>query len=390
MFTINKFWKGRLSVPDRKISKALEGWEHIDSKVETFLEAPLHLKSGFGDADPEKSNVILVSAPGAVGKSTLARQIAFETKAILLDLAEADPVGANTLVGGLARTNLYQSFQQGEASIVIDGLDEARMRVTQASFAAFISDVADLAKPNCKPVILFGRTGAVQEAWLWLAEEGIEAPVLEIGYYDQERAAEFAKIQAQKIRGELKMREPDGRAIDLIMGRLKSDLQAEASFVGYAPVLIAVAKQVADRKERDSQNTQELISRIEQGQAKITITTISNDILSREQRKLSSLSFEDPTLHSRLYTPDEQIARLIRRLYDNMTPPPLPPTMSAQDRQTYTEARRNLGAGASVSGRTGGESLLGGFRRVARIQGSSYGIGRRKSPMHGVCSWHVN
>jgi len=337
MFTINKFWKSRLLVPTRKISKALKGWKHIDSEFKTFLEAPLHRASGFGNADPRKSSVILVSAPGAVGKSTLARQIAFETGAILLDLAKAAPVGANTLAGGLARTDLYQSFQQGEASIVIDGLDEARMRVTQAGFAAFISDVVDLAKPNCKPVVLFGRTVAVQDAWLWLAEEGIEAPVLEIGYYNQEQAADFAKIQAKKIRREARSREPDGRAIDLIMGRLTSDLQAETSFVGYAPVLIAVAKEVADPSNPDIQNTQALISRIERGQEKTTITEISNSILSREQRKLSSLSFEDQTLHNSLYTPDEQIVRLIEHLYGNTTPPPLPP-MSVQDRQTYNEA----------------------------------------------------
>ena len=102
-FTISEFWTQRLSVPARgKNTTVLKGWKHIDAGLPTFVEAPLSLGTGFGDTDPWKSGVILISAPGAVGKSTLARQIANETGAMYVDLAAADPVGANTLVGGLA------------------------------------------------------------------------------------------------------------------------------------------------------------------------------------------------------------------------------------------------------------------------------------------------
>ena len=335
MFTISEFWERCLRVTTRGLNEELKGWQHIESELPTFLEAPLNLAQGFGNANPMNSSVILVSAPGAVGKSTLARHISFKTGAMLLDLAEAGPVGANTLVGGLAITNLYQAFKQGNASLIIDGLDEARMRVTEDGFVAFINDVVKLSGSNRKPIILFGRTGAVQEAWLWLSERGMEVPVLEIGYYNQAQAAEFAKIQVQSIRKEPYKREPDGRAIDLILERLKNDLQTDQnSFSGYAPVLIALAKRVADP---DTANTQALISGIEQGEEEITLAEISDSILSREQRKLNPLKFQDQTLHDRLYTPEEQIRRLVARLYDREAPT-LPLDMSAQDRQIYNGA----------------------------------------------------
>ena len=340
-FRIIDFWKPLLSAPARGANGTLAGWAHVESGLPTFLEAPLRLASGFGDANPEESSVILVSAPGAVGKSTLARQISLKTGAMLLDLAEADPVGANTLVGGLARTNLYQQFQEGNASLVIDGLDEARMRVTQGGFVAFMNDVMDLAKPkSSRPIVLFGRTGAVEDAWLWLSvERDIEAPVLEIGYFDRRQSAEFAKTQAQNIRKESRRREPDGRAIDLLLEQLKTVLQiGQDSFSGYAPVLIALAKRVSDPSNPDTVNTQALIARLENGQEQVTLTGIADSILSREQEKLSSLSFQDKMLKEKLYTPEEQIARLVQRIYGDVSLPSLPTGMSAQDRQIYNEA----------------------------------------------------
>ncbi|MXY62609.1 MAG: hypothetical protein F4Y87_04080, partial [Synechococcus sp. SB0665_bin_28] len=252
----------------------------------------------------------MVSAPGAVGKSTLARQIAFKAKAVLFDLAKAGCVGDNTISGGLFKMKLAQKFQQGYVSLVIDGLDEARMKVSQDSFKDFIQDIVYLindSEQNCKPIALFGRTGAVDETWFWLSEFGITAPVLEIGYYDKDQAAKFAKIQVKSIRNERNEREPDGRAIELILSRLRDHLSKDQdNFSGYAPVLVAVAKQVADPEDMDtdSENTARLISDIKNGRREITLPSIAQAILIREQKKLDSLSFKDKNLCKKLYTPE--------------------------------------------------------------------------------------
>ena len=335
-FTIAEFWKKRLTVPARGDSTVLKGWKHVE-RLSTFLEAPLTLSPGFGDVNPAESGAILISAPGAVGKTTLARQVASETGAMFVDLSTADPVGANTLVGGLARTKLYEPFCTGNASLIVDGLDEARMRVNQDSFAAFMRDVADLVVQNVRPIVLLGRTGAVQEAWLWLSEQGIEVPVLEIGFYDKYQAAQFTRIQARHIRKEKHEREPDGRAIDLILDRIRGQAKEDAdSFSGYSPVLIAVARWVADPNNPGNQNTQLLISSILRGTTQISVTDIANSILTREQNKLDNLVLEDDRLRSELYGPEEQLARLVARIYG--TEPPAPPSMSPRDRETYNNA----------------------------------------------------
>ena len=340
-FTIDGFWKKRLLVSNRGQSGLVAGWKHIKTGLQTFLQAPLTLGEGFGDADPAESNVILVSAPGAVGKSTLAREIAHKTGAMLLDLAQAEPVGANTVVGGLAITGLYEPYLQGQASLIIDGLDEARMRVTEDSFAAFMSDIVRLIGSNRKPVVLFGRTAAVEEAWFSLSFRGLDVPILQIGFYDTEEAAEFARIQTQYLRSEPDRREPDGRAIDLLLGQIRAQIPGDGdSFAGYSPVLIAVAKQVAGPDNGDSSNTQKLISRIQRGEEKITLSGIAESILRREQVKLSTLQLEDQTLRDKLYTPKEQLARLVSHLYDTNQSFLLPP-MSVADQETYNNVLKN-------------------------------------------------
>ena len=125
----------------------------------------------------------------------MARQIAHHTGSIYLNLAEAGPVGENTLSGGLARSGLFESWQDGSTVILIDGLDEARLRVTQEAFEAFLCDVAQLSNQRRVPTVLFGRTGAIEDTWLVLEDQDVETSVLEIGYYGPRDSVEFAQVR---------------------------------------------------------------------------------------------------------------------------------------------------------------------------------------------------
>ena len=340
-YSIEDFWKHHITTNSDGVSPQLTGWSNVSESLDTFVEAPIALGSGYGNADPKNSNIILVSAPGAVGKTTLARQIAFETGGIFVDLAAAEPVGANTLVGGLARTGQFEPFERGDAALIIDGLDEARMRVTQESMAAFMRDMVDLADDSRNPIVLLGRTGAVQEAWLWLSEEKVEAPVLEIGYYDQSKASEFVKKRIQSIRREESRREPDGRAVDLLLEKLRNETLSDGrTFSGYSPVLVALAKRVAAPDEGDTSNTQRLISRIEKGEEVFTLEGIAEAIMTREQSKFSNLKFDDASLADKLYSPNEQIARLIVMVYGGDLDIRIP-SMSSADQERYSDALEN-------------------------------------------------
>src|SRR5260370_25532799 len=107
-YTIQSFWKPRLTVQRKPSADLIGGWSFVNQGLPTFNEAPLDLSVELNaDADPFKSPILLISAPGAVGKSTLARQVAFETGAVYVNLAESEPVGSNTLVGGFGKSGLY-------------------------------------------------------------------------------------------------------------------------------------------------------------------------------------------------------------------------------------------------------------------------------------------
>lgn len=311
----------------------LPGWSLQSAGLDTFKEAPLTRSDEFGDKDdPQTSPILLVSAPGAVGKSTLARQIAFATGAVYLDLAAADPVGGNTLSGGLVRSGVYDGWKNGNVAVLIDGLDEARLRVTREAFEAFLSDVAAISKGREVPTVLFGRTGAAQDAWLILAENGLEVPVLEIGYYDRIASIDFAQAQLRTMRSGTQSAAPDRKALELLLDRLREQTESDGDrFAGYAPVLKAVAERVG--KER---NPAALVAQIERGEQLVTLRSIVSAILDRERGKLETLPFEDSSIATRLYSPGEQLDRLVARVYQ-LPSPNLPP-MRPWDAQLYSQA----------------------------------------------------
>ncbi|MEA1938018.1 MAG: hypothetical protein U9N14_02865, partial [Pseudomonadota bacterium] len=68
-FTINGFWKPRFSGISRVSRNLIRGWSQIEHRLTTFIEAPLKTSDEIKvSASANDSPLILVSAPGAVGK----------------------------------------------------------------------------------------------------------------------------------------------------------------------------------------------------------------------------------------------------------------------------------------------------------------------------------
>lgn len=339
MYTIDSFWIPRLGTADVPIAMedAPVGWTTGQERLPAFVEAPLRPAEEFGELTSR--GILLVSAPGAVGKSTLAREIAARTGAVLLDLAKAEAVGAATVSGGLAWAGLFDSFRRGEVALLIDGLDEARIRVTQESFVAFLQDVRKLVDSNRKPITLFGRTSAIEDAWLHFTEMGIQPPVLEIQFYRRDTALSFVTRQVTGFREEQKENvlasaSADRRAAALILDRFGTQTESDdgGRFVGYAPVLIAVSKRIAAER-----NPMALVQTLESGADAVSLNSIVDAILEREQSKLNPLEFSDPLLKNVLYGKGEQVDRLISEVYRLGHAPALP-EMSQKDAETYKNA----------------------------------------------------
>ena len=333
-YTIEGFWNGQLAAATpADPSKLIRGWSFQNKGLDTFKEAPLTLSREVGAEDnPMESSLILVSAPGAVGKTTLAKQIAYSTGSVYVDLSDAAPVGANTLIGGIANSGLFQNWVNGSIAILIDGLDEARLKVTQEAFDAFLLDIATQSASRSMPTVLFGRTGAIIHAWIVLTETLPNVPILEIGYYGIEDAIEFAEASLRASKPSTRFQSVERNAVALLLENLRGQTANEGSrFAGYAPVLQAVAKQV--ELESDSQA---LIARITSGEQSVTLQSIASALLEREQTKLRGLQLQDATLKDKLYSPVEQLERLAA--YVHRTSPPALPPMSADDERTYTTA----------------------------------------------------
>lgn len=344
--TIERFWKSVLPTKSPSHGSStptgVPGWStnptiQVDGE---FIEAPLNIES---EPDLSSRSVLLVSAPGAVGKTTLAKQICACTGSVYVDLATAGTVGADTLVGGLHRANLLVPWTEGNLGLIIDALDEARMRVTEASFIDFLSEIVRLASegPRRPRIVLFGRTGAIDDARFWLEASGFQKGhigVMEIGFYGLEKSEEFAESVLRTIRRRRNGAPPgevEQRAIRLILQQLRNQTDAEGQrFAGYAPVLRAVAERVAD----ETGNMQNFVNDIGSNPqaSPVTLDRIASGILERDQQKVKGLDLPE-TLVKQLYSPEEQLDRLSAELYG--TPlPTLPPNMTPQETAAYDAA----------------------------------------------------
>ena len=346
--TIADFWTNVLPTPPRSHRQGrapkVPGWSTTPTlEIEgEFIEAPLRSTS---ERDLSRCSVLLVSAPGAVGKTTLARKICDHTRSVYIDLANAGTVGADTLIGGLYRARLLDSWKEGTLGLVIDALDEARMRVTEASFLDFLSEVGRLASEQRghPRVVLFGRTGAIDDASFGLEASGLQENqigVMEIGFYGSAKSEAFAESVLRAIRRRRNATAPgevEQRAIRLILERLRNQTGADGKrFSGYAPVLRAVAEQVADEQG----NMQAFVNEITRDpQAPpITLTRITNDILERDHNKVSILAGElREEMLVQLYRPEEQLDRLSAELYGTSLPT-LPPDMTPEETTAYLAA----------------------------------------------------
>ena len=332
-YTIDEFWKPRLRSLERTEGNLVRGWEFVDAGLDDFVEAPLGLSEELNsEGSPGDSQIILVSAPGAVGKTTLAKCIAHSTGAVYIDLAQADPVGGNALAGGLVKSGMYAGWEKQTAAVVIDGLDEARFRVTQESFVAFLEDIAKLTAGRRLPTILFGRTGAIQETYIILDDINASFNVLEIGYFDLNSSLDFVMNRLKARRRDRENLSVERSAAELILQQLREQTEHDGDrFAGYAPVLESIANHI-----NSYTNSSVLLSHLETGTRPMTLSGVVEDILEREAGKLRRLQFEDQTLPGRLYLPGEQLDHLVARLY--ATHQVDLPDMGAADAEVYRNA----------------------------------------------------
>lgn len=384
-FSINDFWVQRFAGVRRQQISALPGWDASPPVDEAYVPARLSLRSDFNDLS---QSVWLIAAPGAVGKSALAKQICGATGAVYLDLASAATVAGNYMIGGLFYTNLHQAWMNGATAIVIDALDEARLRVTQSGFEAFLADVAQVSKLGKFPLIVLGRVGIIEEAWAILCENAsVSAPIFDIELFSKAEGETFVLAQLKKMAtmssaygvlgypalgGLLDAHESVYKrvAAKVIEGIAKLSAQDGNRFIGYAPVLHAVAKVIA--AEENPARIDAQVDRILNGPVLLNLT---DEILSREKGKLvAQVGQIAGPVHGALYEPSEQLDRLACHLF-RLPPPPPPAHLAQAQLQAYEDAVLNLlpqhpfldGGGTGPSSAVFGACILASALHSGRV-----------------------
>ena len=310
------------------------GVSYINEEMPKFVHPYLtDVVVGDSEATPQ---ILIVSAPGAVGKSTLARRIAFEKRALLWDLALAPEVGSGSLDGTIFKslsTGLAEDFREymteGLQFLIVDALDEGRIKVNENSFQRLLEDIARVGR-NSKGIcfVLLGRTRIADMAWLVLTEEGANARMVSIEPFNREQANQYIDNNV----AEQKRTTPFYRCRDLIFQRLEfsvtenSESDPAMDFLHYPPVLDVVATLLKD--ESNLFELENSLNRPSDGTQDTSIhllLDVIDRILKREQNQVlpaikQSLNERAQELNwsdwASLYASEEQCKRLLASVFD--------------------------------------------------------------------------
>lgn len=340
---IESFWAGRFAnIRKSQRQMSLKGWSFVEEPVAHFVEPHLSLRTDFTNI---AAPIWLVAAPGAVGKSTFARQVAAKTGAIFLDLAVATSVAGNYLSGGIAKNGLSPAWAADETTVLIDSLDEARLRVTPASFADFLGDVAASASQKHIPVVFFGRVGIIEEAWAILTDCGINCPIFDVQFFDKQQSQDLVfQLLRSTSRDLRKARFATSflshganyvSAANMFLDHLREAVNLDGDrFAGYAPVLQAVASVLAE--ETNPSRLDEVVLLAKQA---TVLKELCDQILQRESGKLREALKDriDERKLSRLYEPEEQMKRLAARVLEG-PPPAQQVALTPEETSAYEEA----------------------------------------------------
>ncbi len=347
MFDIETGWLARLSGGALPNASGKTGWIVDHSSDPAFVEPSLKVLEG----DPETARIIVVAAPGAVGKSTYARTLGARASAVVVDLAKTEPLGGNFFVGGLANAFGYKALteaSEGRLALIVDALDEAQLRSGVEGFSAGLLDLGSIIRAqNALPAALFGRASAATEAWLVLSEAGLAPCLLEIEFFDEPRAASYIArklpvIADRRPKIKASYERYKDRFVELAVATRAKLLQTsggdDVRFAGYAPVLDAICEFAMDE---DDLNPQARAAELSAREPVALIEEIAKSILVREQVKLldqlrAEVSVPAALDLKELYTPSQQLARIATVLIGSpATPLPAMPTSLAFAREPY-------------------------------------------------------
>ena len=308
------------SLPERAASEGIpqEAFRVVESQ-EPFIEP---LMSRY--EENEAPQATFISARGASGKSAMAAQLSRRLHAPLWSLGEDKAVSGDALTARLsAYLNAVDPLSEARSGnvplIIVDAMDEARLRVTGLSWDEFMASLVEYSQAGVHLVIL-GRKRTVEDVWLSLADAGISIGWYEISHFTREQQGEYVDLRA--LKGSSSERTAAYvNARDAILTELNGGTHAafDETFAGYAPVLDAVAallkppvNYLAILNEFQSSSVAGTRLRI--------LRHILESLLAREQTKAVPLATQLGLDPGHAYRPSEQLDWLASELLSGPVP----------------------------------------------------------------------
>jgi hypothetical protein len=269
--------------------------------------------------------VILISARGATGKSTVARQLSAVTSKPLWRLDDDLNVSADALESKMRRylggddDPLERARQTPGAAIIVDALDEARVRVSGRSWDEYIASLIGAAHQGL-PFVLLARERVLEDVWLSFSDGGLEPYWFEISHFDRQQRHAYVDGQVQ-AKGEDTTSETYTAARDAVLAALEGTVSGPDSeaFVGYAPVLDAVVALLVKANLISIQNSFGAEAHDDESVSVLIQVLIS--LLEREQEKTAKFVQQLGLNPALAYTPEEQLDWLAHELLGSSAPP---------------------------------------------------------------------
>ena len=282
---------------------ATSGAEPFESRVawvtfpETnpyFVPPNLELET----SGPDDSPVILVSAPGAVGKTTFAEAVAHSRRAPVFDLAKRR-VGTDAFLGLIANafgyervSAVYDKLKAGECLVVLDALDETRVGSGLPNFEGFLEDLAVHFKGHrSRPsVLLLARVDTADLVATALELHDVSYQRYRIALFNESAARQFVDRYLDARYDEAgvgRAHRAHRAAFEPVRDRLFAVLKTAAAddrtieLLGYAPVLVTLAEQLYE--ERNYHALGVLLDRSGSEGAWNLLAVLAEDLLAREQ-----------------------------------------------------------------------------------------------------------
>lgn len=311
-------------------SKNIQLIEGHPCSVSILSSSEFYIKPMVKDiASSKNSKIILFSAPGATGKSALAKYISFSKKALLWDLSK-EKIANHSFSGMLVEslgTRMFSEFtnglETGDAVLVIDALDEAEMISGRVAIETLLADLrAVCIGSNCPNVVLCARTETAHLIKEFYSKEPNKLDIshYEISYFEESNAVDFIKKKISENKAVTPATEHWIKSqFATIKRAVGGDESATKSFLGYAPVLEALAVYFSGES-----NTMKLLQNTQNSTE--AFCEIMHFILKRERDKVVSgfiqrCQKDFPSFDGwhDVYSEEEQIKRIADYLIFNST-----------------------------------------------------------------------